>query len=313
LRPFTYERASDPAAAARSAAEHPGARFLAGGTNLLDLMKLDIERPTHLIDVGRLPLAQVEDAPGGALRIGAAATMSQVAAHPRVRQGYPVLVQALLSGASPQLRNKASVGGNLMQRTRCAYFYDTSKPCNKRQPGAGCAALGGLNRMSAILGTSDACIAAHPSDMAVALSALDASVETVTPSGETRSLAIDDVHRLPGDSPEIETNLVPGELITGVFLPPPPKGPQSYRKARDRASYASGLASVARAGDAIALGAVALKPWRARKAEAALASGAPPAIAAEMELAGARGDSRASFKINLVRRLMTAAMRDGAA
>ena len=266
-----------------------------------------------MIDVGRLPLAQVEDAPDGGLRIGAMATMSQVAAHPRVRRDYPVLVQALLSGASPQLRNKASIGGNLLQRTRCAYFYDTTKPCNKRSPGAGCAALGGLNRMSAILGTSDACIATHPSDMAVALSVLDAKVETAAPSGETRIVAIDEVHRLPGDTPQIETSLAPGELVTHVALPAPRPGPQSYRKARDRASYASGLASVARAGEAIALGAVALKPWRARKAEAALAAGAPPAVAAQMELAGARDDSRASFKINLVRRLMTAAIRDGAA
>ncbi|HZC15504.1 MAG TPA: xanthine dehydrogenase family protein subunit M, partial [Caulobacteraceae bacterium] len=310
MRPFTYERAADPAAAARAAAETPGARFLAGGTNLLDLMKLDIEQPTHLIDVGRLPLARIDEAGEGGLRIGAMATNSAVAADSRVRQAYPVLVEALLSGASPQLRNKATVGGNLLQRTRCAYFYDTAKPCNKRQPGAGCAALGGLNRMSAILGTSDACIATHPSDMAVALSALSASVETVAPDGAQRTIDIDDLHRLPGATPEIETSLAPGELVTSVVLPPPPAGPQRYRKVRDRASYASGLASVAMAGDRIALGGVALKPWRAHKAEAALAAGAPPMAAAQVELAAANGNGGNDFKIHLTCRLMTAVIQD---
>jgi xanthine dehydrogenase YagS FAD-binding subunit len=309
MRPFSYERADDAAKAAKAAAETPGARFLAGGTNLLDLMKLDIERPTHVIDVGRLPLAEIEDADGG-LRIGAMATNSTVAADPRVRRVYPVLAHAILAGGSPQLRNKASVGGNLMQRTRCAYFYDTAKPCNKRKPGAGCAAMGGLNRMSAILGASDACIATHPSDMAVALSALEAVVETVSPDGSRRAIAIDDLHRLPGATPEVETSLAAGELITAVVLPPAPKGAQSYRKARDRASYASSLASVAIAGGRIALGGVALKPWRARKAEASLAAGAPPAVAAEMELAEALGHGGADFKIVLTRRLMTAAIQD---
>ncbi|HEX4198585.1 MAG TPA: xanthine dehydrogenase family protein subunit M [Caulobacteraceae bacterium] len=306
MRPFTYERAADAAGAAKAAAETPGARFLAGGTNLLDLMKLDIEQPAHLVDVGRLPLARIEDAPGGALRIGAMASNSAVAADARVRRAYPVLAQALLSGGSPQLRNKASVGGNLLQRTRCAYFYDTAKPCNKRQPGAGCAAIGGLNRMSAILGTSDACIAAHPSDMAVALSALNATVETVAPDGGQRVIDIDDLHRLPGETPQVETSLAPGELITAVVLPPPPAGGQRYRKVRDRASYASGLASVAVAGDRIALGGVALKPWRAHKAEAALKAGAPPMAAAEVELAAADGHGGADFKVRLTCRLMTA-------
>jgi xanthine dehydrogenase YagS FAD-binding subunit len=310
MRPFTYERATDPAAAAKAAAGTPGARFLAGGTNLLDLMKLDIEQPTHVIDVGRLPLARIEDAADGGLRIGAMATNSAVAADARVRRAYPVLVEALLSGASPQLRNKATAGGNLVQRTRCAYFYDTAKPCNKREPGAGCAAIGGLNRMSAILGTSDACIATHPSDMAVALSALEATVETVAPDGTERTIGIDDLHRLPGETPQVETSLVAGELITAVVLPPPPKGRQSYRKVRDRASYASGLASVAMAGDRIALGCVALKPWRALKAEAALKTGAPPAVAAEMELVQAHGNGGNDFKINLTRRLMTAVIQD---
>jgi xanthine dehydrogenase YagS FAD-binding subunit len=311
MRPFTYERAADAAAAAKAGAETPGARFLAGGTNLLDLMKLDIETPTHVIDVGRLPLAKIEDAPGGALRIGAMATNSAIAADARVRRAYPVLVQALLSGASPQLRNKATAGGNLLQRTRCAYFYDTAKPCNKREPGAGCAAIGGLNRMSAILGTSDACIATHPSDMAVALSALDARIETMAPDGSERSIGIDDLHRLPGETPQVETSLATGELITGIVLPPAPEGPQGYRKVRDRASYASGLASVAMAGDRIALGCVALKPWRAHKAEAALKAGAPPRVAAEVELAPARGNGGNDFKINLTCRLMTAVVQDG--
>jgi xanthine dehydrogenase YagS FAD-binding subunit len=311
MRPFTYERAADAAAAAKAAAATPGARFLAGGTNLLDLMKLDIETPTHVIDVGRLPLAKIEDAPGGGLRIGAMATNSAIAADARVRRAYPVLVEALLSGASPQLRNKATAGGNLVQRTRCAYFYDTAKPCNKREPGAGCAAIGGLNRMSAILGTSDACIATHPSDMAVALSALDARIETVAPDGSERSIGIDDLHRLPGETPQVETSLAMGELITGIVLPPAPEGPQGYRKVRDRASYASGLASVAMAGDRIALGCVALKPWRAHKAEAALKAGAPPRVAAEVELAPARGNGGNDFKINLTCRLMTAVVQDG--
>jgi xanthine dehydrogenase YagS FAD-binding subunit len=310
VKPFTYERAESPAAAAKAAAETPGARFLAGGTNLLDLMKLDIEQPRHLIDVNRLPLARVEEA-GEGLRIGALATASAVAADARVRASYPVLAEALLAGASPQLRNKATTAGNLLQRTRCAYFYDTAKPCNKREPGAGCAAMGGLNRMSAILGASEACIAVHPSDLAVALSALEATVETVKPDGATRSIAIDDLHRLPGDAPEIETSLEAGELVTAVVLPAPPQGRQSYRKVRDRASYASGLASVAVAGDRIALGCVALKPWRAHRAEAALKAGAAPVAAAEVELAAARGNGGNDFKIQLTRRLMTAALTNG--
>jgi xanthine dehydrogenase YagS FAD-binding subunit len=313
MRPFTYERAADPAAAAKAAAQNPDARFLAGGTNLLDLMKLGIERPGHLIDVARLPLAAIEDTADGGLRLGAMTTNSTVAGDPRVRARYPVLAHALLAGASPQLRNKATTGGNLVQRTRCLYFYDPSKPCNKRDPGAGCSALAGLNRGSAILGQSDHCVAANPSDMAVALQVLDASVETVGADGATRSIAIDDLHRLPGDTPHIETSLKPGELITAVVLPPPPEGPQAYRKARDRASYAGGLASVALAGGRVALGAVSLKPWRARKAEAALAAGATPAEAAEAELAPARSQGGNDFKINLTRRLMAAVIQIGKA
>jgi len=309
VRPFSYTRASSAAEAASAAAEHPGARFLAGGTNLLDLMKLGIEHPAHVIDIGRLPLLDIAAVDGG-LRIGAIATASEVAADARVRRDYPVLAQALLASGSPQLRNKPTTGGNLVQRTRCPYFYDTAKPCNKRQPGAGCAALGGLGRMSAILGWSEACIATHPSDMAVALLALDAVVETVTPDGAARSLPIDELHRLPGEHPERETNLAPGELITAVVLPPPPQGRQGYRKVRDRAAYAGGLASVAVAGEAIALGCVALKPWRARRAEAALKAGAPPVAAAEVELADAKGHGGADFKIHLTRRLVTAALQD---
>ena len=310
MRPFTYERATDPAAAAKSAAEIPGARFIAGGTNLLDLMKLEIERPTHLIDVGRLPLGDIAETPDGALSIGAMATNTAVASDRRVRTRYPVLAQALLAGASGQLRNKATVGGNLLQRTRCAYFYDPAKPCNKREPGAGCSALEGMGRNNAILGASEACIAVGPSDMAVALSALEARVETVTPAGSTRTIALDDVHRLPGETPHIETNLEAGELVTAVVLPPP-AGRQSYRKVRDRASYAGGLFSLAIAGSRMALGAVALKPWRAARCEAALAAGAGPAEAAQAELADARGHGGDEFKITLARRVITAALEEG--
>jgi xanthine dehydrogenase YagS FAD-binding subunit len=310
MRPFTYERATDAKAAVKAAAETPNAKFIAGGTNLLDLMKLEIEAPAHLIDVGRLPLAQIEDTADGGLRIGAMATNSHVAADARVRSRYPVLTQAIVAGGSGQLRNKATTGGNLLQRTRCAYFYDTTKPCNKRVPGSGCGALEGLNRNSAIFGASHACIATNPSDMAVALAALGAGVETLSPSGEARTFTILELHRLPGETPQIETHLVPGELITAVVLPPAPKGGQVYRKVRDRASYAAGLASVAVAGGNIALGAVAHKPWRATEAEAALAGGASPAQAIAAELAGASENGRNGFKINLVSRLVPAAIAE---
>ena len=310
MRPFTYERATDAKAAVKAAAETPNAKFLAGGTNLLDLMKLEIEAPAHLIDVGRLPLAQIENTADGGLRIGAMATNSRVAADARVRSRYPVLTQAIVAGGSGQLRNKATTGGNLLQRTRCAYFYDTTKPCNKRVPGSGCGALEGLNRNSAIFGASHACIATNPSDMAVALAALGASVETLSPSGEARTFTLDELHRLPGETPHIETHLIPGELITAVVLPPPPKGGQVYRKVRDRASYAAGLASVAVAGGNVALGAVAHKPWRASLAEAALASGASPAEAIAAELEAATENGRNGFKIDLIRRLVPAAIAE---
>ena len=310
MRPFTYERATDAAGAVTSAAATPGSKFIAGGTNLLDLMKLEIEQPAHLIDVARLPLAAIEDTPDGGLRIGAMVTNSHLAADARVRARYPVLTQAIVAGGSGQLRNKATTGGNLLQRTRCAYFYDTAKPCNKRQPGSGCGALEGLNRNSAIFGGSHACIATHPSDMAVALSALGASVETLSPHGDARAFDLDDLHRLPGETPQIETHLIAGELITAVVLPPPPSGGQVYRKVRDRASYAAGLASIAVAGDRVALGAVAHKPWRARLAEAALAAGGSPTEAIAAELAGASENGRNGFKISLVARLGPVAIEE---
>ena len=308
MRPFSYERASDLAGAVKAVAATPGARFLGGGTNLLDLMKTGIEQPTHLVDISRLPLAGIEATPEGGLRIGGVAINSHVAADRVVRATYPVLAQAILAGGSAQLRNKATVGGNLVQRTRCAYFYDTSKPCNKRAPGSGCSALGGLTRNSAILGTSDHCIATHASDMAVALVALEAQVEIATPAGATRTLAIKDLHRLPGVTPQVETDLAHGELITAVILPPaPPKG-QIYRKVRDRASFAGGLASVAVVGQTVALGAVAHRPWLATGANEALKAGAsaPAALAVEMAQAEPRGSNH--FKIDLVSRLAVAAL-----
>ena len=307
MKPFTYERAADPKVAVRAVAETPGAKFIAGGTNLLDLMKLDIEQPAHLVDVSRLPLAQIEAA-GDGLRIGAAVSNAALAADPRVRARYPVLSMAIVAGASGQLRNKATTAGNLLQRTRCSYFYDTAKPCNKRQPGSGCSAIGGLNETNAIFGASPACIATHTSDMAVALTALDASVETLSPNGSSRTLKLEALHRLPGDTPHIETELAAGELITAVLLPAPPEGGQVYRKVRDRASYAHGLAMVAVAGGRVALGAVAAKPWRATRLEAALAGGAEPAEAVQAELAFADAHDDNRLKISLVGRLAAAAI-----
>jgi xanthine dehydrogenase YagS FAD-binding subunit len=308
MKPFAYERAADAAAAAKAAGEIPGARFIAGGTNLVELMKLEIERPDCLIDVSRLPLGQIQETPGGGLRLGAMTTGTQVSADPRVRRGYPVLAAALAASGSAQLRNKATTGGNLLQRTRCPYFYDLTKPCNKRTPGAGCAAAGGLNRHAAILGASEACIATHPSDLAVALVALEARVETVTPAGELRSFPVESLHRLPGETPHLETGLAQGELITSVVLPPPPEGGQVYRKVRDRASFAGGLASVAVAGAHMALGAVAHRPWRAARAEAALGRGASPEEAMAAELAAAVDRGRNGYKIALVARLGAAAL-----
>src|SRR5207244_4016872 len=244
MKPFRYERASEIASACASAAQ-PTAKFIAGGTNLVDLMKLQIEAPAQLVDITQLPLTRIEETVEGGLRIGALVTNSAAAVDLRVRRRYPLLAQAILSGASTQLRNEATTGGNLLQRTRCPYFYDTTKPCNKRVPGSGCAALEGLNRMNAVLGVSDNCIAAHPSDMAVAMTALDARVETIAPDGATRTIPIDALYRPPGNTPQIETALAPGELIRSVVLPPPPPGRQVYRKVRDRASFAFALVSVA--------------------------------------------------------------------
>lgn len=308
MKPISYERASNPAQAARAVADNPGAKFIAGGTNLLDLMKLEIETPAHLVDVSRLEFGGIEERDGG-LRIGAQVTNSALAADRRVRERYPVLSQALLAGASGQLRNKATTGGNLLQRTRCPYFYDGGQPCNKRRPGSGCAAMDGYNRSHAILGASDQCIAVHPSDMAVAMSALDARVETVAPDGSARTIVIGELHRLPGERPDLETTLKAGELITAVWLPPPPSGRQIYRKVRDRASYAFALVSVAVVGGRIALGGVAHKPWRAAKAEAALANGARPGEAAATELQTARGLGRNDFKLALAERTLTATLR----
>src|SRR4051794_30766757 len=267
MRPFTYERARSPAEAAAAAARIPAAKFIAGGTNLLDLMKLQIETPAHLIDVNGLGLDKIESTPEGGLRIGALVRNTDLAAHERVRRDYGVLTRALLAGATGQLRNMATTAGNLLQRTRCPYFYDTNMPCNKRQPGSGCSAIGGFTRHHAVVGGSDACIATHPSDMAVALRALDATVETIRPNGTKRAIPVADFHRLPGDRPDVETVLEPGELITAVLLPQPIGGKQIYRKVRDRASYAFALVSVAAVvqpdgSGRVALGGVAHKPWR---------------------------------------------------
>jgi xanthine dehydrogenase YagS FAD-binding subunit len=311
MKVFTYHRAATPAEAAAAAARTPGARFIAGGTNLLDLMKLEIETPPHLIDVNGLALDKIEATPDGGLRIGALVRNTDLAADPRVRRDYGVLSRALLAGASGQLRNKATTAGNLLQRTRCAYFYDTNQPCNKRAPGGGCSAIGGYSRQHAIIGASDACIATHPSDMAVAMRLLDAGVETVRPNGATRVIPIAEFHRLPGDTPHIETALEPGELITGVTLPKPLGGVHIYRKVRDRASYAFALVSVAAViqpdgKGRIALGGVAHKPWRVEAAEAELPRGAQ--AVSERLLAGARASEENMFKITLVQRTLSAVL-----
>ncbi len=324
MKPFRYERASDVASACASAAQ-PAARFIAGGTNLVDLMKLQIEAPTRLVDISRLPLDGIEETAEGGLRIGALVTNSAAAVDMRVRRRYPLLAQAILAGASTQLRNKATTGGNLLQRTRCAYFYDTTKPCNKRVPGSGCAALEGINRMNAVLGVSDDCIAAHPSDMAVAMTALDAQVETVASDRSSRTIPIDSFYRPPGNTPHIETVLAPGEMIASVVLPPPPPGRQVYRKVRDRASFAFALVSVAAIVDLdgdrvraarVAFGGLSYKPWRSPEAEAALVDA--PASRASFDAAGvaalrrARGYGHNDFKIPLARRTLRATLAQAA-
>ncbi|MES2055345.1 MAG: xanthine dehydrogenase family protein subunit M [Pseudomonadota bacterium] len=309
MKTFTYERAATPAEAAAMVLRTPGAKFIAGGTNLLDLMKLQIETPQHLVDVNRLKLDTIEPTPDGGLRIGALVRNTDLAADMRVRKDYGVLSRALLAGASGQLRNKATTAGNLLQRTRCPYFYDTTKPCNKRQPGAGCAAIGGFNRNHAVLGTSDQCIATHPSDMAVAMRLLDAQIETVRPDGVTRIIPIADFHHLPGSTPDIETALLPGELITAVSLPKPLGGTHAYHKVRDRSSYAFALISVAAVigpdgGGRLAFGGLAHKPWRVEAAEASMPTGAKTTAA--HVLAGARTTPQNAFKLPLVERTLSA-------
>ncbi len=311
MKTFTYERATSPAAAAAALANTPGAKLIAGGTNLLDLMKLQIETPTHVVDINRLQLDRMEDTASGGLRIGALVRNTDLAAHARVRSDYAVLSRALVSGASGQLRNKATTAGNLLQRTRCPYFYDTTKPCNKRQPGAGCAAVGGFDRNLAILGTSDQCIATHPSDMAVAMRVLDATVETVRADGSQRTIPIADFHRLPGSTPQIETALARDEMITAVTLPPALGGKHIYRKVRDRASYAFALISVAAVVQPdgtgrFAYGGLAPKPWRVEAAEKQ--SGAKNIAGAT--LAGARTSEHNAFKQTLVERTLASVIQE---
>ncbi len=314
---FQYSRATDVADAILLLAAHPGAKLIAGGTNLIDLMKENVEAPSRLIDISRLPLRKIEETADGGLRIGALVPNSDLAYSPLIEQRYPLLASAILAGASAQLRNMASVGGNLMQRTRCAYFYDTATPCNKRIPGSACSAIDGVNRNHAILGTSVSCIATNPSDMSVALAALDARVQVAGPSGE-RTMALTDFHRLPGDTPHIDTNLAAGEIITAIELPPRGFASNySYLKIRDRLSYAFALVSVAAAleleGNAIsearmALGGVAHKPWRSFDAETALrgqtATVAHFSRAADILLQGAKAYAHNGFKVELARRVI---------
>src|SRR4051794_17203931 len=314
---FEYARATDVADAVRQIVADPAAKFIAGGTNLVDLMKYDVERPARLIDITRLPLRSVEETANGGVRIGALVPNSDLAYHPLIEKRYPLVSSAILAGASQQLRNMASTGGNLLQRTRCLYFYDTATPCNKREPGSGCSAIDGINRINAILGTSEACIATHPSDMCVALAALDATVHVAGPAGE-RAIAFADFHRLPGDTPHIDSDLAPSEIIVAVELPP--KGfPAnfSYLKNRDRLSYAFALVSVAAALDIeggrikearLALGGVAHKPWRKVEAEAALRGEAPDRTAftraADILLRDARAFAHNALKMGRARRVI---------
>jgi xanthine dehydrogenase YagS FAD-binding subunit len=322
---FQYARATDVSDAVRQISADPDAKFIAGGTNLIDLMKEDVERPQRLIDITRLPLKTVEETPDGGLRIGALLPNSDLAYHPLVAQRYPLLGSAILAGASQQLRNTASTGGNLLQRTRCYYFYDTVTPCNKREPGSGCPAIHGVNRIHAILGASEACIATHPSDMCVALAVLEATVHVQGPGGE-RAVAFADFHRLPGDTPHIDTNLRADEIITAISLPPQGFAANyTYLKLRDRLSYAFALVSIAVGmeleGGTIkqarfALGGVAHKPWRDKAAEAALNGQAPNeenfAGAAALLLQGAKGFEHNAFKIDLARRGIIRALTQAA-
>ncbi len=322
---FQYARATDVSDAVRQIAADPAAKFIAGGTNLVDLMKYEVERPMRLIDISRLPLKTVEQTPEGGLRIGALVPNTDLAYHPLVEQRYPLVSSAILAGASQQLRNMASTGGNLLQRTRCFYFYDTATPCNKREPGSGCSAINGINRINAILGTSEACIATHPSDMCVALAALEAKVHVAGPAGE-RVIPFSDFHRLPGDTPHRDTNLQPHEIITAIELPARGFAANySYLKIRDRLSYAFALVSVAAALELdggrikearLALGGVAHKPWRDPEVEETLRGQAADeqafARAAELLLRGARGFSHNTFKIGLARRAIVRALTQAA-
>lgn len=316
MRPFNYVRAESPADAAAKAAQLDGSRFIAGGTNLLDLMKLEIETPPHLIDVNGLGLDTIETSAEGGLRIGALVRNTDLAADARIRKDYAVLARALLAGASGQLRNVATTAGNLLQRTRCPYFYDTNMACNKRQPGAGCAAIGGFSRQLAVIGISSSCIATHPSDMAVAMRLLDATVETVRANGHIRSIPMADFHRLPANTPNIETALFADEFITAVTLPKPIGGVHLYQKVRDRSSYAFALVSVATilqpdGTGRVALGGVAHKPWRMEAADALMAEGAKAVIG--KLLAGAAPAHDNAFKIVLAERTLASAISEARA
>jgi xanthine dehydrogenase YagS FAD-binding subunit len=316
MKAFTYERVKTPADAAASAQRTPGAKFIAGGTNLLDLMKLEIETPSHLIDVNGLALDKIEPTAEGGLRIGALVRNTDLAADQRIRHDYAVLSRALVAGASGQLRNQATTAGNLLQRTRCPYFYDTNQPCNKRLPGSGCAALEGFSRQHAVIGASQSCIATHPSDMAVAMRLLDAVVETVSPDGGERKIPLDKFYRSPGNTPHIETVLAPGELITAVTLPAPLGGTHIYRKVRDRASYAFALVSVAAivqpdGSGRVALGGVAHQPWRVKQADAELAQGAQ--VVYQRLFASAQPTAENAFKLTLAKRTLASVLTEARA
>ena len=322
MKPFEYARAGDVSEAGKLAGAQ-AARFIAGGTNLLDLMKLEIETPQTVVDITRLPLKTIEETEEGGLRIGALVTNSDLAADPRIRKDYEVLSRALLSGATGQLRNKATTGGNLLQRTRCGYFYETSAPCNKREPGSGCGAIGGFNRIHAILGASEQCIATHPSDMAVAMRAVGAIVETVKKDGSTREIEVDNFYRLPKDTPQRENELEPGELIVAIRLPRPMGGIHIYRKVRDRASYAFALVSVAAivkvdagkiANARLCFGGLAHLPWRNEAVEQALVGQAPSrhlfVEAADTLLRDSKGQGANDFKIPLAKRTLIAVLTE---
>lgn len=315
MKSFTYERATSPEAAAKAAIATKGAKFIAGGTNLIDLMKLEIETPTHLIDVNGLGLDEITETEDGGLRIGAMVSNTDLSSDQRIRRDYGVLTRAIVAGASGQLRNKASTGGNLLQRTRCPYFYDTNMACNKRKPGDGCSAKEGYSRQLGIMGVSDACIATYPGDMAVALRVLDAQVETVKADGTKRMIPMEDFHRLPGDRPDLDNVLETGELITAVTLPKPLGGQHIYHKVRDRASYAFALVSVAAivqpdGTGRVAVGGIAPKPWRDEAADAQMRNG--PTAVARVLTKGAKTTPDNAYKVALVERTIAAAMAQAA-